>query len=267
MPRSIRTMVVGVLVALLSGCVERTFVFFPTAYPAGNWDPSGLNFEDVWFQTEDGVKLHGWYAAAPTPRGFLLFAHGNAGNLSHRADVVKLLKENLNLSVLIFDYRGYGRSEGKPSISGVVKDGHAAQQWLRQREEISADQIILLGRSLGASVMTHLAAEHGARALILEGAFSSLADVADHAYPWLPAKLFLRQDIKADELITRYHGPLLQSHGTDDTIIPIELGRKVFEAANEPKQFIALPGLDHNDPPPPDYYRKMDLFLASVSGE
>jgi fermentation-respiration switch protein FrsA (DUF1100 family) len=262
-----RIVVAGVLVAILSGCVERAFVFFPTAYPAGNWDPSDLEFEDVWLDTEDGVKLHGWYATTPTPRGFLLFAHGNAGNLSHRADVVKLLNEELNLSVLIFDYRGYGRSEGKPSVSGVLKDGYAAQQWLRRREDIDADQIILLGRSLGASVMTHLASKHGAQALILEGAFSSLVDVADHAYPWLPTKLFLRQDIKADELITQYHGPLLQSHGTGDTIIPIELGRKVFEAANEPKQFIALPGLDHNDPPSSNYYQKMDRFFTSVFGE
>lgn len=253
--------------AFLSGCVERTFVFFPTVYPVGNWHPPDLEFEDVWFHTEDGIKLHGWYAAAPAPRGYLLLAHGNAGNLSDRADVVKLLNKNLDLSVLIFDYRGYGRSEGKPSISGVLKDGHAAQQWLRQRENIGSGQIILLGRSLGASVATHLAAEHGARALILEGAFSSLLDVADYAYPWLPANLFLRRDIKADKLIMQYYGPLLQSHGTDDTIIPIELARKVFEAANEPKEFLALSGLDHNDLPPADYYRKMALFLASASGK
>lgn len=253
--------------AFLSGCVERAFVFFPTTYPAGNWKPQNLAFEDAWFTTEGGITLHGWYVAAPEPRGFLLFAHGNAGNLSDRAEIVRVLNQDLGLSVLIFDYRGYGRSEGKPSIKGVLEDGRAAQQWLRQRENIDANDIGLLGRSLGASVMVYLAAEQGARALILEGAFSSMADVADDAYPLLPTGLLLRRDIKADELIKRYHGPLLQSHGVEDTIIPIALARKLFRAANEPKEFIELPGLNHNDPLPAEYYQKVAEFLASFPND
>lgn len=259
-----RMTIMGILMTFLSGCIERKLIFFPTTYPAGDWDPSNLTVEDAWFETEDNVKLHGWYASASEPRGYLLLAHGNAGNLSDRASVVRVLNEKLGLSVLIFDYRGYGRSEGKPSIQGILKDSRAAHQWLRQRENIKAEQIILLGRSLGALVMVDLAAKRGARALILEGAFSSLADVADHAYPWLPAKALLTHDIKADQLIREYHGPLLQSHGTADRIIPFELGRKVFDAANEPKEFMELPGDDHNDPPPPQYYEKMDEFLASI---
>lgn len=260
-----RLIMMGALMAFLSGCVERTLVFFPTTYPTGNWTPRDLDFEDAWFATEDGTTLHGWYLAAPEPRGFLLFAHGNGGNLSDRADIVRVLNEDLGLSVLIFDYRGYGRSEGAPSIKGILEDGRAAQQWLRRRENIDVNDIVLLGRSLGSSVMVYLAAEHGARALILEGAFSSMTDVAKHRYPWLPASLLLRRDIKADELIEQYHGPLLQSHGVQDTIIPIELGRKLFRAANEPKDFIELPGLNHNDPLPPEYYRKVAQFLASNS--
>jgi len=255
----------GFLVTFLTGCIERTFIFFPSRYPAGNWNPSGLAFEDAWFQTEDDVKLHGWFVAADQPSGYVLFAHGNAGNLSDRVALIRTLSESLGLSVMIFDYRGYGRSQGSPSIQGILKDGRAARQWLSQRADIKPDQIILMGRSLGSSVVVHMAAEQGARALILESAFSSLTDVADHAYPWLPARLLLKQDIKADELIRHYHGPLFQSHGTVDRIIPIELGRKIFAAANEPKKFLSLPGLDHNDLPHSGYYQEIGQFLRLLS--
>lgn len=262
MPARLSILVISM--AFLCACVERTFVFYPTRYPAGNWQPQNLDFEDVWFTTADAVELHGWYVAAENPRGYLLFAHGNAGNLSDRAAVVRLLNQQLGLAVFIFDYRGYGRSAGKPSVPGLQLDAQAAHQWLRRRAGLDAEQIILLGRSLGTLVMVQLAAERGARALVLESAFPSLAEVGAQAYPWLPVKRLLRRDIKAHELIQQYQGPLLQSHGTADDLVPIELGQQLFRAAGEPKQWLSLPGLGHNDPQPTQYYQKLDEFLQSA---
>lgn len=258
-----RLLILVIFMAFLCACVERTFVFYPSKYPAGNWQPEDLDIEDAWFTTADGVRLHGWYAAAESPRGYVLFAHGNAGNLSDRAAVVRLLNQQLGLTVLIFDYRGYGRSAGKPSVPGLQLDAQAAHQWLRQHADIDAEQIILLGRSLGTLVMVQLAAERGALALVLESAFSSLAEVGANAYPWLPVGTLLRRDIKAHELIEQYNGPLLQSHGTADELVPIELGQKLFRAAGEPKQWLSLPGLGHNDPQPAQYYQKLGEFLQT----
>lgn len=250
---------------MLTACVEQMFIFFPTRYPMGHWQPQGLQFEDVWFETEDGVRLHAWYIPAAEDSEVLIFAHGNAGNLSDRLALVQTLHNDLGLSVLIFDYRGYGRSEGSPSVQGILKDAKAARKWLTARVQRKPEDIILMGRSLGASVAVHMAAESGARALILESAFSSFKDVADRVYPWLPARFLLRNDIQADVLIRDYHGPLFQSHGMADSMISINLGRKIYEAAHEPKEFIALPGLDHNDPPPPDYYDKLDSFIKNLA--
>lgn len=260
-----RLLILVISMAFLCACVERTFVFYPSKYPAGNWQPQNLDIEDAWFTTTDGVKLHAWYAAAVQPRGYLLFAHGNAGNLSDRAEVVRLLNQQLGLSVLIFDYRGYGRSEGEPSVRGLKLDAHAAHQWLRERANIEAQQIVLLGRSIGTLVMVQLAAEHGARALVLESAFPSLADVGAHAYPWLPVRTLLRHDINAHELIKHYHGPLLQSHGTADSLVPLKLGRQLFHSANEPKQWLELPDHGHNDPQPAQYYQKLNHFLEQAA--
>lgn len=254
----------GILTTLLSGCTARAFIFHPSSWPAGNWAPANLDFEDVWFESADGVRLHGWYVAAAEPRGYLLYAHGNAGNLSDRADVIRMLNQELGLSVLIFDYRGYGRSEGRPSIDGIKNDGKAAMDWLRSRAGVGADGIIVLGSSLGGLVAVYLAAEAGAKALVLEGAFPSLAQVARHGFPWLPVGPFLKQDIDADVLIGEYRGPVFQSHAELDTIIRPVLGQKLFKAANEPKEFMILPGLDHNDPRPAEYYQRLARFLRST---
>lgn len=253
----------GIVVTWLSGCTARSLIFHPGAWPAGNWEPANLDFEDVWFESDDGVELHGWYVPAAQPSGYLLYAHGNAGNLSDRAAIIRLLNHELGLSVFIFDYRGYGRSQGQPSVNGIKSDGKAAMNWLRNRAGLESSDIILLGSSLGGLLAVHLAAEEGARALILEGAFPSLARVARSRFPWLPIGPLLRQDIDAGDLIRDYRGPVFQSHAGQDTIIPLSLGRSLFEAANEPKEFMVLPGQNHNDPRPAEYYRRLDQFLQT----
>lgn len=243
---------------------EESFVFFPARYPEGEWRPPGLAFEDAWFPSADGTRIHGWYVPHESPRAVVLFCHGNAGNISHRAEMLRILHDGVEVSVLIFDYRGYGRSEGKPNEAGILADARAARAWLAQRAGVDPGEIVLMGRSLGGAVAVDLAAADGAGALVIESSFSSIPDVAAYHYPWLPVRLVMRTRFDSLGKIAAYQGPLLQSHGDADTIVPYRLGRRLFDAAGEPKRFVTLPGLDHNDPQPPEYYRALVKFLDEL---
>lgn len=258
-PPAIAYLVLVVLMMFL----ERALIFFPMPYPGGDWSPGGTEFEEAFFTAADSTRLHGWYAHRDDPVAVILFAHGNAGNVTHRSDVLRLLRRQ-GAAILVFDYRGYGRSEGRPSEQGVLDDARAARAWLAERSGVAPERIVLMGESLGAAVVVHLAAEAGARGLILEGAFTSLPDVAAYHYPWLPVRWLMRTRLDAAARIGDYHGPLFQMHGEADSIIPLRLGRELFEAANEPKRFVALPGHDHNDPPGLEYYDILGGFLESL---
>jgi fermentation-respiration switch protein FrsA (DUF1100 family) len=258
-------LVVGyLLLVAIMAWFQDTFIFFPSKYPDGDWEPIGLQFEDAWFEAADGSKLHGWYVPAKNPRAVVLFTHGNAGNLTHRIDTLEALANRLGASVMIFDYRGYGRSGGTPSTTGILADARAARQWLANRAGIPESQVVLMGESIGGAVAIHLAAEDGARGLILENVFSSLADVGAHHYPFLPVNLVMRGDLDNVSQIGKYRGPLMQFHGDADSIVPFELGKKVFAAANEPKRFVVVAGGDHNDPRTGTAYRELDRFLAEL---
>ena len=243
---------------------EDSLIFFPSVYPSGFWNPRTFEFEDAWFNAPDGTKLHGWYVPHLRPRAVVLFAHGNAGNVSHRAELVEILVHRLGVSVLVFDYRGYGRSEGKPSEAGILADARAARRWLAERAGVSEPEIVLMGESLGGGVMVDLAAKDGARALILENTFSSLPDVAAFHYPWVPVKLLMRTQLNSVAKIRDYRGPLLQIHGDADTIIPLTLAERLHSAANAPKQFVLISGGDHNDPRTPEFAQALDRFLAGL---
>lgn len=245
--------------------LEDSFIFFPTKYPDGDWEPSRLPHENVYFHAPGGPRLHAWFVPHAAPRAVVLFAHGNGGNLSHRADLLRVLHDSLKVSTLAFDYRGYGRSEGKPSEQGVMDDARAAAAWLAERTGFRPKDLVLYGESLGGAVVVDLAAANGARALVLENTFSNLTDVAAHHYPRLPAKSLIRSRFDSTAKIKDYHGPLLQFHGEADSIIPIELGRRLFAAANEPKEFVVIPGADHNEPRRPEFYAALDLFLSRLN--
>jgi fermentation-respiration switch protein FrsA (DUF1100 family) len=240
---------------------EESFVFLPSPYPEGDWQAEGLPVEDAWFESPDGLRLHGWYLPRPDGRAAALFCHGNAGNVTDRIETMQRLHDRVRVSVLVFDYRGYGRSEGKPSEAGVVADARAARAWLARREGIGERDIVMMGESLGGAVAVDLAAADGARALVLESTFSSLPDVAAHHYPFFPVRLLMRMRLDSLSKIGRYHGPLLQVHGDADTIVPYPFGRRLFEAANEPKQLITVPGGEHNAPPPSEYYQALAELL------
>jgi fermentation-respiration switch protein FrsA (DUF1100 family) len=205
----------------------------------------GLEFEPVAIITEDKMRLDAWFLPAPSRRGTVLFFHGNAGNISHRLDTLALFNR-LGLDTLIFDYRGYGRSEGKPSEAGTYLDAEAAWRYLTVQREIAPRQIVLFGRSLGGAVASHLAARHTPGALILESSFTSIPDVAAELYPYLPARWLatIRYNVKAD--LATVSCPVLVVHSRDDEIIPYTHGRRLYEAAPEPKRFLEIRG-GHNE--------------------
>ncbi|REK19119.1 MAG: alpha/beta hydrolase [Planctomycetota bacterium] len=263
--RAVATLVVGYLVlVLIMLAMENSLIFFPSAYPEGIWHPPGLEFEDAWFEAADGTKLHGWYVHCDDPRALVLIAHGNAGNLSHRYDLLQQLHRR-QIAAMIFDYRGYGRSTGSPSEAGVLADARAARQWLAQRTGVAEGDIVLLGESLGGGVMVDLAARDGAAGLILENTFTSLPDVAAYHYPWLPVRLLMRTRLDSAAKIGSYRGPLLQVHGDADTIIPYEIGQRLHEAAGEPKELVTIEGGDHNDPRTAEFYAAVDRFIDRLN--
>jgi uncharacterized protein len=252
------------IVVLIAMFLEDSMIYFPSPYPEGNWNPVGLDFEDAWFASADGTPLHGWYVPRPDARAAVLFCHGNGGNITHRERALKMLNQRAGVSVLIFDYRGYGRSHGKPNEAGVLADARAARHWLAEREKIGERDVVVMGESLGGAVAVDLAARDGARALILESTFTLLPDMAAYHYRWMPVRWAMRTRFDSLGKIGDYHGPLLMAHGTADKIVPIEFGRRLFAAANEPKKLIVLRGHDHNDGMTQEYYDEVAKFLDGI---
>lgn len=236
----------------------------PAPFPQGNWQPAEVNFEDCWFAAEDGVRLHGWHLPHPQPRSALLVLHGNAGNISHRAPFLEELRAKCQVSLLACDYRGYGRSEGAPTFEGLVRDARAARQALAERAGIPENQVVLLGESLGGAIAVQLAAEQGARGLVLDGTFASLGEVAGVHFPSPLARFVVGNALSSASAIKNYHGPVLQLHGDRDRTVPLASAERLFAAAHEPKTFIRLPNHDHNDRRPPAYFDAVSGFVDTV---
>jgi uncharacterized protein len=232
----------------------------------GDWQPAGLDFEDVHFTSADGTKLHGWFVEHPGAKRAILYCHGNGENVGMNADLVAQLAESLDASVFIFDYRGYGHSEGSPTEAGCIADGRAAQRWLAARVGKRPDEIVVMGRSIGSAIATAVASTDGAQALVLINAFSRMTDVAASHYPWLPVRLVMKNRYDSVARIRSYHGPVFQSHGTADWIVPIRFGRELFDAApSGQKRFVDFADRGHNDPEPASYYRELAAFLDRIS--
>jgi fermentation-respiration switch protein FrsA (DUF1100 family) len=170
----------------------------------------------------------------------------------------------MDASILVFDYRGYGRSEGSPHEAGIIADARAARSWLAEKAGVRETDIVLMGESLGGGVAVDLAAKDGARALVLEDTFTSLPDMAGYHYPWLPAKWLMRGRLDSLTNIGKYRGPLLMSHGTADEIVPMSYAEKLFAAANEPKRFVPHAGAGHNDPRSREFYKELRRFLHEL---
>lgn len=204
----------------------------------------GLEFRDVEFDTEDGEILHGWWLPHASPRGTLLFQHGNAGNISHRLDSLRIFHE-LGLNVFIYDYRGYGQSSGSPSEMGVYRDARAAWRWLVDEAGVEPSSIVLFGRSMGGAVASRLAAEVDAAGLIVESTFTSVPEIGAELYWWLPVRLLARLEFNAAQSIAQADLPVLVVHSPEDEIIPFEHGRRLVEAAGDRGTLLEIRG-DHN---------------------
>ncbi|MGI9523019.1 MAG: alpha/beta hydrolase [Hyphomicrobiaceae bacterium] len=248
--------------------VQAELLYFPNA-PSRALGPGpdsiGIPYETVNLLTEDGASLHAWYVPAPSPRGVVLFFHGNAGNISHRLESLKIFHD-LNLSTFIVDYRGYGLSDGKTTELGTYRDAEAAWHYLTEKRKVVASRIVIFGRSLGAAIAAHLASRRRPAALIVESGFISVPDLASDLFPWIPARLLTRFSYATGNYLRSVSAPVLVIHSRNDEVIPYEHGMSLFAHAPEPKKFLELHG-GHNDGfliSGRHYIVGLDAFIASL---
>lgn len=241
-------------------------IFFPDRFLVCTPAEAALDFEDVWFTTNDGVRLHGWLVAANPSTGLLLFCHGNAGNVSHRVDNIRRLHD-IGLSVFIFDYRGYGQSQGTISETGFYQDAEAAYEVARLRTEKTGEKLVIFGRSLGGIAAVHLGSRFPASGIILESTFTHMAAMAREHFPLPVPEGLLSHKLNALAKIPQVKARTLFFHGDRDDIVPLRLGRALFEAAVAPKEWVTLEGAGHNDTyfvGGHEYFRKIDAFVRDL---
>jgi len=244
---------------------EESLIFFPTRYPDGVWDVAaaargtGYVIDDCAYDSEDGVRLHSWWVrrldGGDDP--VVLFFHGNAGNLSHRADLALELAGRVPTQVFLAGYRGYGRSEGTPSEEGLYRDARAAWRFLTEAHGVPPARIVVFGESLGGAVAVNLAAETRPAGLIVESSFTSIPDMAAHHYPFVP-KALVRTKMDSRSRIGKVGCPKLFVHSRADEIVPYDLGRALYDVAPPPKQFYEIEGAGHNE----TWLKGGDAYLA-----
>jgi len=267
------------------GCLalfENRLVYPGSKYPAGNWESQGQGFTEVEFAAADDTKLFGWYLplassdtlpaddgageASPMRPRTVLHCHGNGENIAQvGASTAKKFSETLQANVFTFDYRGFGKSEGAPHEAGVKQDADAALAWLCERDGVQPADVIIVGHSLGGGLACYLANKHGCKALILQRTFSSLPDTAAREFWMFPVHMVMRNQMNSAEAIKSCDIPLFQSHGELDTLVPIDLGRKLFD--NSPstnKKFLAIPKMGHLDLLPERYWDELEVFFERV---
>ena len=238
---------------------ENTLIFPGASASRGNYDPT-FEYEDVNFEASDGTKLHGWmipYANDPTTDRYVLYCHGNAENVtSANQGVPRVMADAMKANLFIFDYRGYGKSEGKPNEAGLKLDTDAAMDWLCQRFNIQPSDVIVDGFSVGGGPAVYMGTKRGAKGLVLQRTFSSLPDVAAVKHPWAPVRLLMQNRFDSAALLEEYHGPLLQAHGEKDQVVPYKFGQKLYAACpSEDKAFFSRPEMDHFSPVYPEFLK------------
>ncbi len=227
---------------------QRSQMFAPTRFPEGRWDPNshGVPAEDVWFETADGVRLHGWWTPAAGTRTTVIYCHGNTGSVADRLDVLAELCK-LDVNLFAFGYRGYGRSEGAPSPEGVKIDVCAAIDYVSSHHGVRLEDLVLFGHSLGGAVAIQGAHRRKVAGLIVQSSFTDIASMARAYFPKLPMHLVARNYLQSIAIVPHLEMPKLFIHGTEDETVPHFHGEHLFAAAAEPKTFISVPGGMHND--------------------
>jgi fermentation-respiration switch protein FrsA (DUF1100 family) len=251
----------GILIVILA--LESWFIYRPVS-AAQSWiEPTDPAIRDVYFDLPTGERIHAFWRLRPGAKRGVLYCHGNAGNVSHRAGGLARWADTLDSSVLMFDYPGFGRSTGSPSERSCYAAGEAAWTWLTGEQRIAPEDVTLIGASLGGAVATDLAREHGCRALVLIKAFTSIPDMAYSRFPWLPARYFVRHRFDNLSKLPFVRRPTFVVHGTADRVVPFVHGERLFAAANEPKEFFAIPDNDHNDKLPDEMFDRLRQFVET----
>jgi len=244
--RGLRAIAIGyVAAAFLIFAFQSKLLYFPN--PKSDAVPSdlGMSYEEVEFSASDGVKLHGWFVPAAKPVATLLFCHGNAGDVSYRIHTLCQLNR-MGMSTMIFDYRGYGLSEGEPGEEGTYMDARAGWDYLTEQRGIPAERIVIFGRSLGGAIAAHLAADVEPAALVIDSSFTSVSDRASEMLWMFPTRLLCRFEYDTEQYLRGIRCPVMVMHAREDELIPFHHGEKLYESANEPKQFLVRQG-GHND--------------------
>ncbi|HDH04240.1 MAG TPA: alpha/beta hydrolase [Nitrospirae bacterium] len=237
--------------------LEKKSLYFPLQKIESTPQDTGLDYEEVFVTTKDGVQISAWFIPSGEPRATILFSHGNGGNISHRIEKMKTLND-LDLNIFIFDYRGYGMSKGNPSEEGLYLDAEAAYDYLVNEKKIPAGKIIGYGESLGGAVIIDLAGKRELGGVIIEGSFSSIRDMAKKYFPFIPPFVF-KSSFNSFEKIKSIKSPKLHFHAVSDETVPFELGKKLFDNALEPKEFVLLQG-GHND----SFLISQDVFITGI---
>ena len=256
---------IAVIVYIVFGAIlfvfQKRFIYMPSREMRQDPGSLGLEFEELTLTASDGVKIFGWYIPAKADKGTVIFCHGNAGNISGRLPTIGLFHA-IGMNVMIFDYRGYGRSEGSPGEAGTYRDASAAWDYVTAVRGEKPERIIVFGRSLGGAIAAHLAETKKPAGLILESTFTSVPDMARKMYPVYPTRLLSRVKYDTLKRIDGLECPIMILHSVDDEMIPYEHGRKLFGAAPEPKRFVEMQG-SHNEARPAgvDYQRTLGEFI------
>ena len=243
---------------LLLFVFQEKMVFFPGKRIGDTPEDVGLHYEDVYLVTNDNIKIHGWYIPHPDAKATLLFFHGNAGNISHRIESISIFYD-IGLSVFIIDYRGYGKSDGRPSEHGTYRDAMAAWDHLVHERHLRPDEIIIFGRSLGGAVAASLAAKVTPAAVILEATFTSIKELGQYHYPYLPVSWISRIHYPADRHVASFNCPVLIIHSHQDEVVPVRFGQRLFNHAREPKMFLSISG-DHNS----GFLLSKDVYVKGI---
>ncbi len=227
---------------------QRQKLFGPDRHLEDERDPAafGLTVEDRFFAAEAGVELHGWWIPRRRARGTVLYCHGSSGSIVHRIELLATLRR-LRVNLFAFDYRGYGRSTGEPSEGGLFRDARAAWDHLVDELGVPPAEILLFGHSLGGAVAIDCALDRPAAGLVVESSFTQVRDLARASYPRLPLHLVARNQFRSIHKVGRLTLPKLFIHGGADERVPPALGRRLYEAAAEPKELYLVPGAGHND--------------------
>lgn len=262
--RGFRIIGVAYLMILALGCIcQKRMVYFPSREIHSTPLDFGMAYEEVELAVGKGDVVVGWWVPAEGARGTVLFCHGNAGNIADRCYSIGAFNR-LGMNVFIFDYRGYGRSSGRPSESRTYEDALAAWSYLAETRGVEPGRIVIFGRSLGGSVAAWLAGRAEPGALILESTFTSAKHLGSELFPWLPIGLMVRMRYATAEYLRDVTCPVLIGHSSEDTLIKYHHGRDLFAAAREPKSFFEMRG-DHNSGPQAtgrEYETALDDFLT-----